>query len=113
MCKQALANQHDTVRYLVEKCNFPVDLCAGGSRITPLMAVITRKCGSPGGFEKAGVVLHTEACGITNKRQDESEYLDQPYCVPLFPMTQVTSMATSHNLSCLVLLSSIQLASQM
>lgn len=90
MQAQALANQLETVKWLVEKGHFPVDVRAGGSRITPLMAVVTRKCGSPTDAS-AGPVKHSADCGIQNKREeDDTEDVDQPECIPMWPMTEVS-----------------------
>jgi len=43
-CMQALTNQCDMVKYLVEGKHLPVDIRTGATQITPLLAVVTRRC---------------------------------------------------------------------
>jgi hypothetical protein len=62
---QALTNQQAVVRFLVEKKHLPVDVRAEVTGVTPLLAVVTRRCmPSEGVPSTRGGSKHT--CGLTS-----------------------------------------------
>ncbi|BDA44618.1 hypothetical protein COCOBI_06-0940 [Coccomyxa sp. Obi] len=78
----ALTNQQQMVRFLVEKKYLPVDARAGGTGVTPLLAVSTRRCCFLNDYSQGGLA-HT--CGHPDETHPHQPGSAEA-CAPLLGM---------------------------
>lgn len=62
---QALTNHRDMVDFLVEGKHLPVDIRTGATQITPLLAVVTRRCS----WDVDGAYTSTSRCRLEQPAQ--------------------------------------------